>query len=49
MKISDEFTLYVDNNNSNEYLVFSTNINYGILPGDLISYCEKNGKKLKKI
>lgn len=48
MKISDEFTLYVDNNNSNEYLVFSTNINYGILPGDLISYCEKNGKNLKK-
>ena len=48
MKISDEFTLYVDNNNNNEYLVFSTNINYGILPGDLVSYCEKDGKNLKK-
>ena len=48
MKISDEFTLYVDNNNSNEYLVFSSNINYGILPGDLVSYCEKDGKNLKK-
>lgn len=48
MNISNEFTLYVDNNNSNEYLVFSTNINYGILPGDLVSYCEKDGKNLKK-